>query len=109
MLNVPIDHLRRTLRGPAVPRSSVTTFLDPYIYQEAVRSAQVEVLVTSQGDFRTELTQIDLHNLSMQRGRETLPRVGRGAMDPDFDRVTRDVPRARERELCPHSAADAAC
>jgi hypothetical protein len=58
-----------------MPGSRVTT--DPCAYQEAVRSAQVEVLVTAQGDFHSELTRIDLHNLSMQSGRETLPRVGR--------------------------------
>ena len=63
--------------------SSVTTFFDPCAYQEAVRSAQVEVLVTAQGDFHTELTHIDLLKLSMQRGRETLPRVGRGAMNAE--------------------------
>jgi len=61
--------------------SIVSTFTDPYAYQDAVRSAQVEVLVTARGDFRTELTRVDLHKLSLQSGRETLPRVGRGAID----------------------------
>jgi AraC-like DNA-binding protein len=64
-----------------MPTSSVTTFTDPCAYQEAVRSAQVEVLVTARGDFRAELTRIDLPNLSLQSGRETLPRVGRGAVN----------------------------
>lgn len=36
--------------------STVTTFTDPCAYQDAVRSAQVEVLVTARGDFRAELT-----------------------------------------------------
>jgi AraC-like DNA-binding protein len=66
-----------------MPRSSVTTFSDPCAYQAAVRSAQVEVLVTARGDFHTELTHIELQKLLMQRGRETLPRVGRGAMKPE--------------------------
>jgi AraC-like DNA-binding protein len=66
-----------------MPGSSVTTFADPCAYQEAVRSAQVEVLVTGRGDFRVELTRIDLNQLSMQSGRETLPRVGRGAMNAE--------------------------
>ena len=64
-----------------MPTSTVTTFADPCAYQEAVRSAQVEVLVTARGDFRAELTHIDLHQLSIQSGRETLPRTGRGAMN----------------------------
>jgi AraC-like DNA-binding protein len=59
--------------------STVSTFTDPCAYQDAVRSAQVEVLITARGEFRAELTRIDLHKLSLQIGRETLPRVGRGA------------------------------
>jgi len=66
-----------------MPQSTVTTFTDPSRFQEAVRSAEVEVLVTARGDFRAELTHIDLHKLSIQRGRETLPRVGRGAMNAE--------------------------
>ena len=64
-----------------MPWSTVTTFTDPCAYQEAVRSAQVDVLVTAGGDFRAELTHIDLHQISIQSGRETLPRTGRGAMN----------------------------
>jgi hypothetical protein len=60
--------------------STVSTFTDPCAYQDAVRSAQVEVLITARGDFRAEFTRIDLHRLSLQVGRETLPRVGRGAI-----------------------------
>jgi AraC-like DNA-binding protein len=70
-----------------MPGSSVTAFADPCAYQEAVRSAQVEVLVTARGDFRTELTRIDLHKLSMQSGRETLPRVGRGALNAEHTAI----------------------
>jgi AraC-like DNA-binding protein len=66
-----------------MPASSVTTFVDPCTYQEAVRSARVEVLVTGRGYFRTELTCIDLHRVSMQRGQETLSRVGHGAIGPE--------------------------
>jgi hypothetical protein len=55
--------------------STVFSFTDPHIYQAAVRAADVDVLVTRKGDFRAELTKIDLPQLSMQRGRERLPRV----------------------------------
>jgi hypothetical protein len=64
-----------------MPRSTVTTFTDACAYQDAVRSSQVEVLITAGGEFRAELTHIDLDRLSLQRGRETLPRAGRGAMN----------------------------
>jgi AraC-like DNA-binding protein len=64
-----------------MPRSTITTFTDPCVYQEAVRSSQVEVLITAGGEFQAELTHIDLYRLSLQRGRETLPRAGRGAMN----------------------------
>jgi hypothetical protein len=63
-----------------MPWSTVTTFTDPCVYQDAVRSAQEEVLITAGGEFHAELTHIDLYRLSLQRGCETLPRAGRGAM-----------------------------
>jgi hypothetical protein len=63
-----------------MPGSSISTFTDPGAYQEAVGSAQVEVLVAAQGRFRAGLTRIDLPQVSLQAGRETLPRVGRGTV-----------------------------
>jgi AraC-like DNA-binding protein len=55
--------------------SRVLSFTDSYPYQRAIRAADVELFVTGQGDFRAELTQIDLQELWMQRGCETLPRI----------------------------------
>jgi hypothetical protein len=60
--------------------STVSTFTDPCAYQDAVGSAQGEVLITATDDFRADLTRIDLHKLSLQIGRETLPRVGQRAI-----------------------------
>ena len=55
-------------------------FTDPYSYQTNLRGAEIEVLVTRRGNFRAELTQIELPRLWLQRGRETLPRIIRGAV-----------------------------
>jgi AraC-like DNA-binding protein len=60
--------------------SRTYSFADPYPYQAAIRAANMEVLVTARGDFRAELTQIDLPRLWMQRGRENLPRIFHGAV-----------------------------
>ena len=58
-----------------MPSSRVLFFADPRPYQPAVRAAEVEVFNTAEGEFRAELTQINLHRLWMQRGWESLPRV----------------------------------
>jgi AraC-like DNA-binding protein len=58
-----------------MPSSRVLSFIDPDLYQSAIRAAEAQVFVTTKGEFRAELTQIDLHRLWMQRGVETLPRV----------------------------------
>lgn len=66
-----------------MPSSSILTFTDPHPYQAAIRSGRMEVLVTAKGHFRAELTRIDLRRLWMLRGRESLPRVLRGAVDAE--------------------------
>ncbi len=66
-----------------MPPSSIHAFDDPYSYQSAIRGAVAELVVTSNGAFRAELTKIDLHGLWLQRGRETLPRVARATTSAD--------------------------
>jgi AraC-like DNA-binding protein len=58
-------------------------FTDPYPYQAAIRGAELEVIVTTRGDFRADLTQIDLPRLRISRGRESLPRIFRGAVNAE--------------------------
>jgi len=58
-----------------VPDSAVLTFADPDAYHAGFRGLQVEGIVTARGEYRSELTRIDLHRLWMQRGDESLPRV----------------------------------
>lgn len=60
--------------------SAVLNFTDPYPYQTAVRGAQLEFLPTEKGDFRAELTKINLRKLWMQRGDESLPRIFHGTV-----------------------------
>jgi len=58
-----------------MPSSRVLFFTDPHPYQAAIRAAEAEVFVTTEGEYRAEMTQIDLHRLWIQRGWEILPRV----------------------------------
>jgi len=50
--------------------SRTFTFTDPHPYRTNFQGADIEVLITTRGDFRTEVTQIDLSQLWMQRARE---------------------------------------
>jgi len=58
-----------------MPSSTVRTFNDPYEYQSSIRASDVKIVVTEPGEFRAELTRIDLHRLWMQRSRISLPIV----------------------------------
>jgi AraC-like DNA-binding protein len=58
-----------------MPDSAVLTFTDPDAYYGNIRTAEVKGVVTVRGDYRAELTRIELHRLWMQRGVEGLPRV----------------------------------
>src|SRR5438045_2395355 len=64
-------------------RVRIRTFTDSDAYQEAVGSAQFEVLFTARGAFRAELVRVDLPRVSLQAGQETLPRAGRGAVSTE--------------------------
>ena len=61
-----------------MPSSRVLTFTDPHEYQVAVRAMEAEILPTTRGDFRAELTQINFNRLWAQAGSESLPRIARG-------------------------------
>jgi hypothetical protein len=57
------------------------TFTDPDAYA-ALRDVQAAGVVNGRGDFRAESTTIRLDRLSLQRARETLPRITYSAFDP---------------------------
>src|SRR5215469_16011090 len=61
-------------KGLNMPSSRVLLFTDPLSYQVTLHGAEVELFVATKGEFRAELTQINLHKLWMQRADETLPR-----------------------------------
>jgi AraC-like DNA-binding protein len=76
--------------------SRVATFSDPHEYAMAIRAGEgVQVLPTAKGDFQAELIQIDLRQLWMQRGRESLPRILSGRVKKN--RVAIEFPTAMDQ------------
>ncbi len=66
-----------------MPWGRVLTFTDPFPYQSAMQAADVEVCPTERGEFHSELTQVGLKSVWMQRYREKLPRVFKTTIKPD--------------------------
>jgi AraC-like DNA-binding protein len=58
-------------------------FTDPQMYQSAMRPAQVEVVVTTKGDFHAELKRIELSKLSIQSARVNLPVIYHSAVSAE--------------------------
>ncbi len=58
-----------------MPSGGTFSFGDPSPYQNTIRAAQADVVPTGKGEFKAELTQINLHQLWLQRGHEQLPRI----------------------------------
>jgi len=58
-----------------MPRSVTLELTDPLAYQAVMRPGDGDVLITSKGRFRVELTRIDLDRLWMTWGDEDLPRL----------------------------------
>jgi AraC-like DNA-binding protein len=65
----------------AMPNSTILRFVDPHEYQRSVRAADMKVFVTAPGEYRAELTRIDLHRLWMQRSRVSLPHITHSAVN----------------------------
>ena len=57
--------------------STTRTFTDPDTYFAGIRNLQIDGVITKRGEFRAELTRIDLHHLWMHRIDESLPRIMR--------------------------------
>ena len=65
-----------------MPWSRVLSFTDPFAYQSAFRSVDVELFPTAKGKFRAELTQVSLGKLWVHSAHEDLPRVYTGMAKP---------------------------
>ena len=65
-----------------MPSSRVLSFADPFAYQSAFRSVDVELFPTVKGEFRAELTQVSLSKLWVHGAHEDLPRVYIGIVKP---------------------------
>jgi len=61
--------------GLLMPSSAVRTFADPDEFASSVRQGSVELTVTGNETFSTELVRIDLHRMWMQHFSETTPRI----------------------------------
>jgi len=65
-----------------MPWSRVLSFTDPFAYQSAFRSVDVELFPTAKGKFCAELTQVSMNRLWIHGAHEDLPRVCIGAVKP---------------------------
>ena len=66
-----------------VPWSRVLSFNDPFLCQTAVQGGKVEILPTTRGAFRAELTQIGMNRVWMQRFDLAQPLVSTVAANVD--------------------------
>ncbi len=55
------------------------TVSDPDVYAALIRGAEVGAVIAGRGDYKAEVTRVDLDQLWMQRGKENLARIFRAA------------------------------
>jgi AraC-like DNA-binding protein len=68
---------------PDVPGASIRSFVDPDEYQSAIHAGDDLYSLLQRGGFRAELTNIGIGRLTLQRGREFLPRLASSGMPPN--------------------------
>lgn len=66
-----------------MPWSRTAGFTDPFSYQSAFQSVEVELFPTVKGKFSAELTQVSMNKLWVHVAHEALPRVYIGTVKPD--------------------------
>src|SRR5215831_18954102 len=62
--------------------SAFQTFTDPDAYHAAIRGTHADGVVAARGDFRADLTTIQLDRVALQHAREILPRTAYSVVDP---------------------------
>jgi hypothetical protein len=65
-----------------MPWSRVLKFDDPYCCQMAIQAAEVEIYPTTRGKFHSDITQIGLNRLWMQRFHQQLAQVNSVTIKP---------------------------
>jgi hypothetical protein len=65
-----------------MPGSGTRTFVEPDQYEARLRPAQVELVVTSTGEFKARLTWVELRHLQLFRGEGNLPRIAFVSLPP---------------------------
>jgi AraC-like DNA-binding protein len=66
-----------------IDTGSSRRFVDPDQYQEAIRGGDNLYSILGRGVFNAELTNIEVGRLTLQRGRENLPRLASSSMPPN--------------------------
>jgi len=62
--------------------SAFRTFTDPDAYYAAIRGTHADGVVTARGNFRADITTIQLDRVALQHAEETLPRTAYSVVDP---------------------------
>ena len=65
-----------------MPWSKAFSFTDPSPYQAAIRASDVEVIPTTKGKFQSDLTQVTLDQLWMQRFHDRQPQIRTSQIKP---------------------------
>jgi AraC-like DNA-binding protein len=64
-----------------MPNSAVRSFSDPWEFQESVKGSDLKVLISAPGDYKSELTRIDMRQIQLQRAETVLPQVTHAAVE----------------------------
>ena len=68
-----------------MPRSAILKLTDPYEYQAAMGHVEdLKSVITAPGSYQSELMLVDLHQVGLQRGRISLPRIVHAAPHKDL-------------------------
>jgi AraC-like DNA-binding protein len=67
----------------SIPGSSHDSFVDPDQYHAAIRGGDHLLSFLARGAFRADVTTVGLSQVTLQRGRENLPRLSSSGMPPD--------------------------